>query len=65
MKELRGLLAELSSNWLMRRKTQAPHKADTVKAASTVKQHTAEHKPRPRPAHKPKPISTRDVASNM
>ncbi|MBZ9675692.1 hypothetical protein [Mesorhizobium sp. ES1-1] len=65
MKELRGLLAELSSNWLKRRKTQAPRKADSVKAASAVKQPYAEHKPRPRPAHKPKPISTRDVASNM
>ncbi len=65
MKDLRGLLAELSSSWLKRRKTQAPHKADTVKAASTVRQHTAEHKPRPRPRTSPKPISTRDVASNM
>ncbi|WP_292634612.1 hypothetical protein [Mesorhizobium sp.] len=59
MKGLRSLLAELSTNWLKRRKAQAP----TV--VNTVKPRPAHQAPRQRAAHKPKTPSTRDVSSNM
>ena len=61
MKDLRSLLVEMSSNWLKRRKAQAPDTVKTVKAAPRL----AERTTRQRPAHKPKPKSARDVASNM
>ena len=58
---LRSLLAELSSSWLRRRKAQVPRTVKPAKAVPRLSEHTT----RQRPAHKPKPISTRDVASNM
>jgi hypothetical protein len=61
VKELRSLLAELSSSWLKRRKAQSPDTVDTVKAAPRLAQQTT----RQRAAHKPKPPPTRDFASNM
>ncbi|RUW52112.1 MULTISPECIES: hypothetical protein [unclassified Mesorhizobium] len=61
MKTLRSLLAELSSNWLRRRKVQAPVAGNPVKPVSRLPHQTAKM----RPAHKPKPPSSRDVASNM
>ena len=76
MKDLRSLLADLSASWLKRRKAQAPQSPNpktgnpqtvspntekTVKAAPRA----AEHPTRQRPAHKPKRLSSRDVASNM
>ena len=71
VKGLRSLLAELSLSWLRRRKAQAPQTANlktaTPKTLNTVKAapRKAEHKTRQRPADKPKPLSSRDVASNM
>ncbi|WP_292377246.1 hypothetical protein [Mesorhizobium sp.] len=59
MKTLRSLLAELSSNWLRRRKVQAPVGGNPVKPVSRLPHQKM------RPAHKPKPPSSRDVASNM
>ncbi|ADV12080.1 hypothetical protein EN962_26625 [Mesorhizobium sp. M7A.F.Ca.CA.001.09.2.1] len=59
VKDLRSLLAELSANWLKRRKAQAP---TTV---NTVKPRPAHQATRQRAAHKPKTPPTRDVASNM
>jgi hypothetical protein len=61
VKDLRSLLAELSSSWLKRRKAQAPDTVNMVKAAPRPAPPTT----RQRAAHKPKPPSTRDVASNM
>ncbi|MBZ9797746.1 hypothetical protein [Mesorhizobium sp. ES1-4] len=61
MKTLRSLLAELSSNWLQHRKAQKPFAGNPVKPVSRVAHQPA----RVRPAHKPKPPSSRDVASNM
>jgi len=61
VKDLRSLLAELSSSWLRRSKAMAPGNGNSVKAAPRVAHQTT----RPRAAHKPKPPSTRDVASNM
>ncbi|WP_164757640.1 MULTISPECIES: hypothetical protein [unclassified Mesorhizobium] len=61
MKDLRSLLAELSSSWLKRRKAQALKTTATVKTAPRF----AEQTTRQRAAHKPKPPPTRDVASNM
>ncbi|WP_292643292.1 hypothetical protein [Mesorhizobium sp.] len=61
MKDLRSLLAGLSSIWLKRRKAQAPTTVNTVKAAPRPAQQTTKQ----RAAHKPKPPPTRDVASNM
>lgn len=61
VKDLRSLLADLSSSWLKRRKTQALKTTATVKAAPRL----AEQATRQCAAHKPKPPSTRDVASNM
>ncbi|MBB6412256.1 hypothetical protein [Mesorhizobium sangaii] len=81
MKGLRSLVAELSSSWLKRRKAQAAQtagpktanpqtlspKTASPKAVNTAKAspRVAEHKTRQRPPHKPKPLSSRDVASNM
>lgn len=66
MKDLRRLLVEMSSNWLKRRKAQAPDNVKTVDV-KTVKAapRLAERTTRQRPVHKPKPKSARDVASNM
>ncbi|TPM38096.1 hypothetical protein [Mesorhizobium sp. B2-3-4] len=58
VKALHSLIAELSSNWLRRRKALPP--APPVKTVSRPHQQVVI-----RPAHKPKPRSTRDVASNM
>ncbi|MER9297857.1 hypothetical protein NKI38_15375 [Mesorhizobium sp. M0621] len=59
MKDLRSLLAELSSSWLKHRKAQAPETVNMVKAAPRPAQQAT----RQRAAHKPKPPP--DVASNM
>lgn len=66
MKDLRSLLVEMSSSWLKRRKARAPDNLKTVDV-NTVKPapRLAERTTRQRPAHKPKPRSARDVASNM
>ncbi|WP_206525626.1 hypothetical protein [Mesorhizobium sp. M7A.F.Ca.CA.004.05.2.1] len=61
MKALRSLLAELSSNWLRRRKAQASNTAGNAKATPSVAPQASNQ----RAAHRPKPPSTRDVASNM
>lgn len=61
MKDLRSLLAELSSSWLKRRKTQAPNTVKSAKAAPRI----APQLPKQCAAHKPKPPPSRDVASNM
>jgi hypothetical protein len=76
MKELRGLIAELSATWLKRRKTQALHvvrsnapatKAPAPKAPANAGKAALRAEPavRQRPAHKPRPVSRRDLASNM
>ncbi|WP_164778161.1 hypothetical protein [Mesorhizobium sp. M7A.F.Ca.US.006.01.1.1] len=59
MKDLRSLLAELSANWLKRRKAQAPTTVNNVKTRP------AHQATRQRAAHKPKTPPTRDIASNM
>ncbi|ESY92415.1 hypothetical protein X738_27325 [Mesorhizobium sp. LNHC209A00] len=61
MKALRSLLAELSSSWLQRRKAQKPFAGNPVNPVPRVAHQAA----RIRPAHKPRPPSSRDVASNM
>ena len=61
VKDLRSLLADLSSVWLKRRKAQAPDTVTMVKAAPRPAQQAT----RQPAAHKPKPPSTRNVASNM
>jgi hypothetical protein len=85
MKELRGLIAELSATWLKRRKTQAlkivPTKASAARSPAAKAGNgapaprapmdagkassRAETAARQRPAYKPRPVSRRDLASNM
>ncbi|WP_171892235.1 hypothetical protein [Mesorhizobium erdmanii] len=61
MKNLRGLLADLSASWLKRRKAQPPA---TVKPIRTAP-HVAHQTTRQLPAHKPKPVAARDITSHM
>lgn len=63
--DLRSLLAELSSNWLKRRGTPAMVPMANVIKATKPLPRSPSPTTRMRPAHKPKPPRTRDLASNM